>query len=32
MIHVSQKGAKEHPYADWMQAREELGIPADVWL
>ncbi len=32
MIHVSHKGAKAHTHANWMQAREELGIPADVWL
>lgn len=32
MIHVAQKGTKQVPDADWEQAREEFGIPPDLWL
>jgi hypothetical protein len=32
MIHLSHRGEKPGPKADWHQAREEFGIPAALWL
>lgn len=32
MIHVARRGQAEGRDDDWHQAREELGIPPDLWL